>query len=193
MDARAGYFDALGTRGRERIVRWQIAKTGIFGSRRQCASGFSRSLDRGITPRTLLEIEMFARSARELLAVGKVPESLGRHRTSGYVTSNPTYTMQSMGSSDESYSEGENQAYGALAPSSQAETFGASYMRERVASFGVRDMTPKEIVESLVVAKANGLTELATMLEQAMIRALDPAGPRQPKPGSLAEWREQTQ
>jgi hypothetical protein len=129
-----------------------------------------------VGPRALTQIEQTARLGRELLAVGKDPNSIGAimMASQGYNTMQGAETI------------GIGDGYAATATSAPAETFGTSLIRELVGAIGTimapRDPSPptayppmlSELVLAIDVARAKGMTELVEKLEAQLLARAAP-------------------
>ena len=124
-------------------------------------------VDQEITPRSLLEMSRFADSARNMLSAMDRPEAGKRGRRASIVEYDDSGTYMTS-SSD--------------VPASQAETFGASYMRERVAASGI--LSPREMIDALVAARTNHLDDIADRLDAVLKETIGRPGSLEPKADS---------
>jgi hypothetical protein len=132
---------------------------------------------RPISARTLLELEKTARLGRELLAVAQDPKSVRRHRR--------------LTDEDDDGDDGDDEGVASLVlnpynPGNKAETFGATIVREAMASlssltsvFAPRAPEPSltEIVTAIALAKRQGLTAVVTVLETQLRDRYDVTSP----------------
>jgi hypothetical protein len=132
---------------------------------------------RPISARTLLELEKTARLGRELLAVAQDPKSVRRHRR---------LTDEDDDGDDEGVASLVLNPYN---PGNKAETFGATIVREAMASlssltsvFAPRAPEPSltEIVTAIALAKRQGLTAVVTVLETQLRDRYDVTSPGDP-------------
>lgn len=122
----------------------------------------------------LLELEMSARLGRQFLMLNEGPAAMPR---SGF-------GMGGYGG----YGGGLGMDYGdplagALVPTiggpQNAETFGANIIREGIAAISNMNKRPpslKDILESIKIAKAEGMTEIVAKLQKELDLALSPEG-----------------
>jgi len=108
---------------------------------------------RPITPRSLLELEQMTRTTREMLAVGQDPRAMQKHGPN--LGGDAIYT-------------------GVLAPSSGAENFGATVVRELMALMGAAkksqppEDSPETIIDTIARARLKGLHDVADMLTEKL-------------------------
>ncbi len=118
--------------------------------------------EKPITARVLIEVEAFARTAREMLIAGKAPGQA--RRSMGY---GPMQNYGMLGIGDDSNSV-------VMAPSSGQENFGMTAMREGTGMVGqlveianrlVERHGEAETVKAIAAARKEGLTDVAAKLE----------------------------
>lgn len=151
-------------------------------------------VEKPLTVRGLVELAEMAQLTHQIIIAGKMPRvrvpgdmNVGAQEIigmsgygSGYATSNPMY-------SDDELS--------VMAPSSSAETFGASAIREMVAAIGKmkeKKESPAEIVKAIAAAKESGLDDVAAKLEAKLFGEPEPtqeqAAAEEDRPFTGGEW-----
>lgn len=137
---------------------------------------------RPMTPRTLLELEKTCRLARELFAIGKMPDALQK---GNYFPPNTVGGMDPLAMYESGVGLGI--AYGNPAPMNQTETFGVQAIKELIALLPglVRpepapapaepQMSYADMASAMAIAKGAGddvlYRQLLTLLEQEQRRA----------------------